>query len=396
MSFLPAPAQVPDHIIDQSSKLYDSTILHAVDITMTAGDWALLKLNYTENTNYHAAFTWDGIASGDVAVRSRGSSSRSGVKPSLKLSIDKYTDGATFLMQKSLVLLNMVQDPPMLHDYLSMQVFRRAGIPAPRSAFSRVTVNGEYQGLYLMVEDIDTPFLNRNFYTSTGWLYEYNLNNIYHFEDLGDDPAAYSPDPFELKTNKKTPNAEELMAFVKAVNHTTPDTFIEDIAPRMNINRLLRHLAVETYLAEIDGLAGVVGANNFYLYQPGAGAPFEFIPWDKSATFDFWDEPVYARFDDTVIYRTAMQVPTLKQRYLAHLSEVTRLAGGEGGWLESLANQAIQLTRDSALADANKPVTNADYTGAVDDLITQLRDRYTYLLQALAEEGVATPGPSAP
>ncbi len=309
-------AQVPDSVIDSSSKLYDSRILHQFDLTMSPDDWALLKQNYTEDTNYKASLTWGGITVPDVAVRSRGSSSRSGVKPSLKISIDKYVDGARFLLQKSLVLLNMTQDPPMLRDYLSMQMFRRAGVPAPRSAFARVNVNGEYQGLFLLVEDIDTPFLARNFYTNTGWLYEYNLVNIYHFEDLGDDPAAYSPDPFELKTNKKTPNTGELMAFIKAVNSTTPETFVDDIAAHLDINRLLRHVAVETYLGEIDGIAGVVGSNNFYLYQAGAGAPFEFIPWDKSAALNYWDEPIYARLDENVILHTALQVPELKQRLL--------------------------------------------------------------------------------
>ncbi|WP_321473218.1 CotH kinase family protein [uncultured Paludibaculum sp.] len=385
-------AQVPDSVIDCSSKLYDSTVVQTMDLTLSADDWALLKQNYNENTNYKGSMNWGGIAVSDVAIRSRGSSSRSGVKPSLKITIDKYVDDATFLLQKSLVLLNMVQDPPMLRDYLSMQMFRRAGIPAPRSAYVKVTVNGEFQGLFLLVEDIDTPFLARNFYTNSGWLYEYNLNNIYHFEDRGDDPAAYTPDPFELKTNKKTPNAEELAAFVQSVNRTTPEIFIDDVSPHLDINRLLRHVAVETYLAEIDGIAGVVGANNFYLYQPGAGAPFEFIPWDKSATLYYWDEGIYERLDENMILRAALQVPDLKRRYLSHLSEVTRLAGGKGGWLDRLATQAIALTRESALADPNKPYTNTEYTEALDTTVSCIRDRYTFLLDVLAAEGIQKPG----
>ncbi|MGJ5820536.1 CotH kinase family protein [Paludibaculum fermentans] len=381
-------AQVPDSVIDSSSKLYDSSVLHQFDLTMSPEDWALLKQNYTEDTNYRASMSWSGITVPDVAVRSRGATSRSGVKPSLKISIDKYVDGARFLLQKSLVLLNMIQDPPMLRDYLSMQMFRRAGVPAPRSAYARVNVNGEFQGLYLLVEDIDTPFLARNFYTNTGWLYEYNLNNIYHFEDLGDDPAAYSPDPFELKTNKKTPNTAELISFIKAVNSTTPETFVDEIAGHLDINRLLRHLAVETYLGEIDGIAGVVGSNNFYLYQAGAGAPFEFIPWDKSAALNYWDEGIWERLDENVILHTALQVPELKQRYLFHLSEVNRLAGGKDGWLDRLAAKAIALTRTSAAADQFKPTTQAEYDEALDWTLYTIRNRFTFLQEALAAEGL--------
>ena len=385
---LAASAQTPDRLIDVSSPLFEPSVLHSLDITMSETDWQTLQEKYLENTVYPCAFQWDGTQVEGVSVRSRGSSSRLAAKPSLKIAIDQYTSGRKFMNQKSLILLNMSQDPPMLRDYLSMQMFRRAGMSAPRDAFTRVTVNGKYMGLYLLTEDIDTPFLARQFYNNTGWLYEYKMNFIYNFEDLGSDEANYIPVPFELKTNKKTPNPQALIDLVKALNSATPETFIEVVSPLLDINRFLRHLAVEIYLGEIDGLVGVNGMSNFYLYQPGAGSdPFQVIAWDKSAALNFWDYPIWVRINDNVMLRTAMQVPELKARFLKHLRDMNNLAGGEGGWLEQTALRAIELTKDAAVEDPVKPYSNAEYDEWVQFTLYSIRARYGHLDEQLKAEG---------
>ncbi len=381
-------AQAPDALIDVSTPLFEPAILHTVNLTLSETDWQTLRENYLLNTNYPATFEWAGHVVENVAIRSRGSTSRLAAKPSLKVSFDEYVSGRRFLKQKSLILLNLSQDPPMLRDYLSMQMFRLAGLAAPRDAFARVNINGSYLGLFLMTEDIDTPFLARTFYNSSGWLYEYKLYSSYHFEDLGTDPDAYVPVPFELKTNKKTPNTQALVDLVQALNSTTPDTFIVDVSPRIDISRFLRHVAMEIYLGEIDGLVGVNGMNNFYLYQPGAGSDlFEVIAWDKSSAMNYWDYPIWVRIDENALLRTAMQVPQLRDCFLRHLREINELAGGGGGWLEETAWRAIDLTTSAANEDSVKPYSNQDYDEAVKWILHTIQARYAHLDEQLKAEG---------
>jgi hypothetical protein len=43
-----------------------------------------------------------------------------------------------------------------------LQVFREAGVPASLSRYVYVILNGEFLGLYALVEQIDTTFLKRN------------------------------------------------------------------------------------------------------------------------------------------------------------------------------------------------------------------------------------------
>ena len=382
------PAQTPDATPDESSPLFDSTVLHQINLSMDPLDWQTLKDNYLTDTYYPAAFEWSGQVVANVAVRSRGNTSRSGVKPSLKLDFNQYVAKRTFLRQKALILLNMVQDAPMLRDYLSMQLFRRVGIAAPREAYARLSVNGEFQGLFPMVEDIDTPFLARNFPDKDGWLYEYKWTFPYNFEDLGADPATYVPALFEPKTNKNSPNSTTLVELIQAINNATPESFADDVSSRLDVDQFLRQLAVEVYLSDFDGLTGLVGLNNFYLYQPASeGSRFSFLPWDKSETLDWYDMPIYERFDQNVLVRQALQVPELKAAYLAHLREVAEAAGGEGGWLDLTAIHAILLTRESAREDLNKPYSDPEYAEAQMNALFDIWMRYYCVDKQLRDEG---------
>jgi len=73
-------------------------------------------------------------------------------------------------------LNNMVQDPSLIHEQLAYMLFRDAGVPAPRSGYARVFVNGELYGLYATIEVIDySEFLGQwygyvegNLYVSAG------------------------------------------------------------------------------------------------------------------------------------------------------------------------------------------------------------------------------------
>ena len=49
--------------------------------------------------------------------------------------------------------------------------------------------------------------------------------------------------------------------------------------------KFIRHVAIENFLAEEDGITGDYGPNNFYFYRYENKSLFKFIPWDKSNTF---------------------------------------------------------------------------------------------------------------
>src|SRR4029079_3015396 len=101
----PAAAQAQDDLLTDAE-------LHDVMLTLSDRDWSDLKAHPEENTNYTADLRWRGITVRKIGLRSRGTSTRHGVKPGLRLDMNRYVD-QTFLGLRLLVLDNGYTDPSM-------------------------------------------------------------------------------------------------------------------------------------------------------------------------------------------------------------------------------------------------------------------------------------------
>ena len=110
----------------------------------------------------------------DVAVRLKGHGSFQpyGAKANWKLSLDRYVADQEHDGLDQLVLNNMTSDGTMLAEHYAYRAYRAFGIPAPRSVHVRVVLNGEFEGTYLMVEEVDKRFLSRWYDDNDGSLYE--------------------------------------------------------------------------------------------------------------------------------------------------------------------------------------------------------------------------------
>ena len=175
-------------------------------LTVSDRDWSELKAHPEQNTNYPADLRWRGVTVRNIGIRSRGTSTRNGVKPGLRLDMNRYVD-QTFLGLRLLVLDNSYTDPSMMREPLAMKVFARAGLPATREAHARLFVNNEFAGVYVIVEPIDRTYVTRVFGAaegnaeSGGYLYEYNWVREWGFEYLGPSLEAYA-ELFDPKTRE--------------------------------------------------------------------------------------------------------------------------------------------------------------------------------------------------
>src|SRR4051794_28634542 len=93
-------------------------------------------------------------------------------KPSLTLNMNKFKKGQTFHGMDKYHLVNSIQDPSYMNEFLSGELFRAAGVPAARVMFATVTLNGKKRGLYYLREGFDKFFLKQNFGTENGNLYD--------------------------------------------------------------------------------------------------------------------------------------------------------------------------------------------------------------------------------
>ena len=361
----PAPAPTAAPGVPGGAPIFNPSVLHEAMLDLDPAAWQALRSNYQSNQYYAANLTVDGVAVLQVGVRSRGDGSRSEEKPGLKVEFDKYVPSQEYYGYKSLVIDNMTQDASFLRERLSFLVFEAMGIPAPRNAFARLTVNGEYWGLFALVEPVSKPFLETRLGEKSGTLFDYEWVFPYDFSWRGPEPSAYLPAPFQPETNEEKPNvADGLVAFVETINYTRDTDFVPVMGAWLDIDRFLTHVAVENAITEGDGILGNQGLNNFYLYEYGAKSRFVFIPWDKDATFRSGAWPLYRNLETNVLTRRLTADPAKRQVYA---DAVVRAATSyvNPRWLTPQLETAYQQVRSAAQADTRKPFTNAQFEAAV-------------------------------
>jgi|CXWL01.1.fsa_nt_gi hypothetical protein len=374
-----------------ANALFDDSVVHDIRLTVNTTDWATLKERYLENTYYPADLRWQEKVVRTVGIRSRGTGSRSPIKPGLTVNFGRYVTNQTFLGLAQVVLRNNTQDPSNMRERLSMLLFARLGLPASREAYARLYVNEDYVGLYTIVEAIDDAFLRRTFDDDGGYLFSYEYpsgGEPYYFEYRGSNPGLYVPLPFKPQTHTGDPQPEVVARLVEAINLPSDTVFRSEIARYFDLAGFVRHVAVEQFVQDDDGLLGDYGMNNAYLYRPQQTTVFSFITWDKSNAFtsgftrSIWhnitDVPPALR--NRAMTR-AMSYSDLVSLYLNTVLECVRSAAelsdaSDGrGWLEREIDREYSQIRVAARADPVKPYTNEQFEASIEELRLFARER---------------------
>jgi spore coat protein CotH len=387
---LPGVAETSPSATASSDAFFDDSVLHEIRLDINSKDWQALKENYLANTYYPADFRWGADVVRNVGIRSRGTASRSGVKPGLRVDFNRYSTDQTFLGLKSFILRNNTTDASSLHDRLGTLFFRRMGVPASREAQTKLYVNGAYAGLYSVVESIDKSFLSRTFNENDGYLYKYDRNvgdAPYYFEYLGQDAASYVPRPFKPETHETDPQPQPLVDMVRMVADLSDEMFRSSIAEYLDLAAFVKHVALESFLAETDGVLGDSGMNNFYLYRLNGQRLHVLIPWDKSeATNNGPTHPITHNIDDVSdAMRNRLMVRVwrfddLKNLYLDTLlacvtSAAETVPDDQRGWMEREVEREFAQIQEAALSDPEKLFTDDQVLTAADNLRTFAQQR---------------------
>ncbi|HEX6163824.1 MAG TPA: CotH kinase family protein [Vicinamibacterales bacterium] len=383
-----------------SDDFFNPDVLQRIDLWLNSSDWAKLKAAFQENTYYPADVTWNGITVRNVGIRSRGLGSRSSTKPGLRVDFDRYSSGQQFLGLKSFVLDNLTQDQTGVKETVTMRFFARLGIPAPRETHARLYINGEYAGLYGLVESVDKTMMGRVFGSigddiqNDGYLFEYNyvLGSPWRF---GYEGAALTPYKarFDIKTNES--HAESVIwgpieELVRLVNDTPSSSFEATVGPRLDLGAFVRYIAAQNFVAQNDGFNGYDGMNNFYFYRLENSQSHVFIAWDEDNAFLQPDYGITTRNEENVLTRKTLELPAYQSQYFSFLSEA---ADSASDWLRQEMQRQLDMINDAMLADALKPYSNADYTAARETLLAFPQARITYVRCEVAKQ-TGAPRPS--
>lgn len=235
--------------------------------------------------------TYDGLTWTNVAMRYKGNSSLASGSGKLPFRLDfsrnAKTDpsiaGQRFFGFGELTFSSNFTDDSQLREVLGAEIFRDRGIPAPRAAFYRVTVDAGdgpvYWGLYTAVEDpSDGAMLDAQLGSHTG--------NLYKPDGPGADWSRFDKAGFEKKNNDRMPDFRDVESAIAALHapRTNPAAWRTTLETSFDVDLFLRWLAVNTAIDNWDTYGAM--AHNYYLYaNPQRGGRLQWIPWDNNMAF---------------------------------------------------------------------------------------------------------------
>lgn len=189
--------------VDDSAYMFDQTVIRELALEIPPDSWAsinaeagvdledphdlstwwsICQYQLWPRAYYAATLEFEGQRFEGVGVHVKGGCRSSRLleqKPALSINLewdDPAVDGCPAQRRvhglKKLVLNNMVEDPTYIREALGYRLMRQLGVPAPRTAYYKLTINGEYVGLYLMVEASTRQFFERWSDEGDGMAYE--------------------------------------------------------------------------------------------------------------------------------------------------------------------------------------------------------------------------------
>ena len=366
--------------------LFNPDAIQELRLTINTRDLRDLRANFEKDTYYTADLQWRNIRVRSAGVRSRGGASRNPLKLGLRVDFDRYVTGQKFLGLKSIVLKNLWQDGSMMHERIAMAFFARMGQPASRQAFCRLYLNNEFQGLYVIVESVDNSYLDRTLGEHAGYLYSYQFQGPFHGEYLGEDFAPYK-ERFQPQSHEKEGDTKLYLPihdWLREMNEPDSAAWRRRVEQYIDLEQFMTHVAIEGFLAEDDGLLGVNGMNNFFLYRLPDTTRHRFLPWDKDGAFLVIDYSIFQRAHENIIFQRAYAFPDLRELYFQVLETAARSAV-EDNWLEAEVMRVAELVAPVVEQDTRKPFSTEAFYESVEFMKEFAQLRSKLVLQQVAE-----------
>ena len=163
-----------------------------------------------------------------------------------------------------------------------------------------------------------------------------------------------------LKTNENNPDHAALFRLLEVLNNEPDETFVKEIEKVLDVDQVLRFLAVSAALVQLDNYTGT--GHNYYLYE--TGGKFTIIPWDLNMAFGAFnagldtkaiinfliDEPTAGPIADRPLAARLLAVPAYLETYHGYLTEL----------INGPFSPAAMGSRIDELAEMIRPYVKAD------------------------------------
>ena len=179
--------------MEYETALFDTDSVISVNILMDDADWNAMLENSTAEEYYQCDVEIHGTTFYRVGIRPKGNTSLTSIasdpttdRYSFKLEFDHYVDGQSCFGLDKLILNNNYADATNMKEALIYDMYQYLGADASLYNYAKISVNGEYWGVYLALEAVEDSFMLRNYGAQSGKLYKPDSMNIGDGKDFGD------------------------------------------------------------------------------------------------------------------------------------------------------------------------------------------------------------------
>ncbi len=370
------------------SVLFDTDEPIQIAIQMEEDEWEDMLDKATAEGYYACDVVINGHKICNVGIRPKGNTSLSAIamdpetdRFSLKLEFDHYVEGQTCFGLDKLILNNNYADATNMKEAVVYDMYQYLGVDASLYHYAKISVNGEYWGVYLALEAVEESFLLRNYGTEDGALYKpdsMDMGGSFKENEFGD--KEFSGRDGERKTKEKGfPDVDEKEAegrgfsdedkeerpegkgadlnysdddldsysaiwegevtdtekqarrrVVTALKNISEGT---DLEKYMDVDNLLKYMAVHTFSVNMDSLSGNM-AHNYYLYE--YDGMLNILPWDYNLSFggmnagpdngalEVVNDAIDSPFQMTKFFDALLEDEDYLARYHAYLEQLTK------------------------------------------------------------------------
>jgi hypothetical protein len=334
----PPPGEEELPIVDlgkaDPSDLFDPDSLRTFELRLDEDDLAFIDADPKAEQYVPGELIFEGQRIKPVGIRYKGSTgsfvgclsgsyfpptgSKICPKLGMKIKIDYGDPDAKFYGQKKLLFHAMNADRSLMRERLGYWLYDKMGVHSSRTVHVRLLVNGQFVGLFLLVEEVDGRF-TRSRFDDGG-----NGNLYKEVWPVQRDAESYRA---ALETNRDdAAPPEKVVAFAEALAAADDDSVSEVITSWMDTDYVARFIAVDRtirhddgpfhwYCQEEDPEPGSwhgqhryndnwCGNHNYYWYEDAKADRLWPVPWDLDGAMPVrpgftnvasrWDDLSYA------------------------------------------------------------------------------------------------------
>lgn len=385
--------------------LYDINTIQDIQIKFHADNWRYLldSLRFNGDEFLDAELTVNGkLLPKDVGIRYRDGRSFTpgGKRNGLYISFNHLARDFSYEGRTALDLSSALRDPTLIREVLASEIASQY-MPTPRANYAKVSINGEFYGLFVNIEVVKDAFLSRHFGSIDRDVY-YAGPQLSETAPGGCGPRVYGSLQHETATECLAHNFDQItgVSWHPLTNLTeTLASHPDQLDKVLDVDQALWMLAFNNLTVNLNSYTGQY-ANQYYLAQ-NANDQLAPILGEFNLAFGSFKNTGISESDlvtpqlvqlDPMLHADNAGRPLiskllaneyLRKRYLSHYR--TLLADWfTNGKYEQRAKELRDFIRPVVAADINQYYTAEEYNKSLTEVVGS-RSRIPGLLDFMAK-----------